>query len=151
LDAAGVRSVWSEVLAAVRGSSRSVEVMLSEATVRSVEGQVITLTHHSAPLVRRLSEQTNTELLTAALRATLGGEWQPRWEQDGAEQAPAEPPSPPPKSEPSPAVPEVGAGGAPEPEPAGGGEPEAGSSDQGTEDAAINLLAQQLGASKIDG
>jgi DNA polymerase-3 subunit gamma/tau len=151
LDAAGVRSVWSEVLAAVRGSSRSVGVMLSEATVRSVQGQVITLAHHSAPLVRRLSEQANTELLAAALRATLGGEWQPRWEHAGPEQAAAESPSPPPKAEPPPPAPAAEAGGEPEPEAAGAGESGPGSSDQGTEDAAINLLAQQLGASKIDG
>ncbi len=143
LEAAGVRSVWSEVLAAVRGSSRSVEVMLSEATVRSVDGQEITLTHQSAPLLRRLSDPANVALLAAALRATLGGEWQVRWEQGGTEPPPAQTPEPsPPVSAPdSPS----------EREPTGDGPPEPGRSEDGGEDAAINLLAEQLGASKIDG
>jgi DNA polymerase-3 subunit gamma/tau len=152
MDAAGVRSVWSEVLAAVRGRSRSLEVMLSQATVRSVDGRVITLTHQTAPLLRRLSDPANTEVVAAALQSALGGEWQVRWERGdpeaGPETAQPAPVPPPPKPEP-----ELEAAGEPEPEPeaAEDEEPDPGGPDRTTEDTAIGLLAQQLGASKIDG
>jgi DNA polymerase-3 subunit gamma/tau len=122
--------------------------------VRSVDGQLITLSHHSAPLVRRLSDPANAELLAAALRATLGGEWQLRWEQGGAEPT-AEPSLPPPQAEAAPtgAAPDPAGEAEPEPQPATAADekPGAGGSPQGTEDAAITLLAQHLGASKIDG
>ncbi|MGH3492265.1 MAG: DNA polymerase III subunit gamma and tau, partial [Sciscionella sp.] len=79
MDAAAVRSVWPEVLGAVRAASRSVEAMLSQATVRTVEGSAITLAHISAPLVRRLSETRNTEVVQGALQEAIGGTWEVNW------------------------------------------------------------------------
>src|SRR5690606_23377506 len=58
-DAAQMRGVWSEVRAKVRERSRTVEVMLSGATVRSVDGTRVVLVHDSAPLAKRLADARN--------------------------------------------------------------------------------------------
>jgi DNA polymerase-3 subunit gamma/tau len=76
LDATAVRRVWSELLAAVRNSSRSTEAMLTNAVVSEVDGNVVTITHSSAPLARRLAETRNTEAIANALSSVLGGTWQ---------------------------------------------------------------------------
>ncbi|MFS8100907.1 DNA polymerase III subunit gamma and tau [Lentzea alba] len=78
MDATAVRRVWSELLAAVRATSRSTEAMLTNATVSDVDGNIVTITHTSAPLARRLAEQRNTEAIATALSAVLGGTWQVR-------------------------------------------------------------------------
>ncbi|MGW3480588.1 DNA polymerase III subunit gamma and tau [Rhodococcus indonesiensis] len=71
-DAAAVRAVWSEVRSKVRERSRTVEVMLSGATVRSVDAGRIVLGHDSAPLVKRLVEPRNSAVIADALRAVFG-------------------------------------------------------------------------------
>ncbi|MCG8922101.1 DNA polymerase III subunit gamma and tau [Lentzea sp. CC55] len=78
MDATAVRRIWSELLAAVRASSRSTEAMLTNAVVSEVDGNVVTITHTSAPLARRLAEPRNTEAIAAALSTVLGGTWQVR-------------------------------------------------------------------------
>ncbi|MEV6712023.1 DNA polymerase III subunit gamma and tau [Lentzea sp. NPDC051208] len=78
MDATAVRRIWSELLAAVRASSRSTEAMLTNATVGEVDGNVVTITHTSPPLARRLAEPRNTEAIAAALSTVLGGTWQVR-------------------------------------------------------------------------
>ncbi|MET8756547.1 DNA polymerase III subunit gamma and tau [Lentzea sp. NPDC004782] len=78
LDATAVRRVWSELLSAVRSSSRSTEAMLTNAMVGEVDGNVVTIAHTSAPLARRLAEPRNTEAIANALAAVLGGTWQVR-------------------------------------------------------------------------
>jgi DNA polymerase-3 subunit gamma/tau len=78
MDATAVRRVWSELLAAVRNSSRSTEAMLTNAMVGDVDGNVVTITHTSAPLARRLAEPRNTEAIANALSSVLGGTWQVR-------------------------------------------------------------------------
>ncbi|HUQ60092.1 DNA polymerase III subunit gamma and tau [Lentzea sp.] len=78
LDAAAVRKIWSELLTAVRSTSRSTEAMLTNAMVSEVDGNVVTVTHTSAPLARRLAEPRNTEAISNALSAVLGGTWQVR-------------------------------------------------------------------------
>jgi DNA polymerase-3 subunit gamma/tau len=80
IDAAAVRRVWPDLLAAIRKipGGRSTEAMLTQATVYSVEGSVVTLTHNAEPLARRLSEVHNAEKIAAALHTVLGGEWQVR-------------------------------------------------------------------------
>ncbi|WP_312859800.1 DNA polymerase III subunit gamma and tau, partial [Pseudonocardia bannensis] len=88
LDAAAVRRVWSEILAAARQRSRSTEALLVNATVRSVDGDTLLLTIGSAPLARRLSDQRNTEVITEALRAVLGVQWRVRCEHGDAAAAP---------------------------------------------------------------
>jgi DNA polymerase-3 subunit gamma/tau len=80
VDAATVRQAWPKLLGAIRQipGGRSTEAMLTQATVYSVEGSAVTLTHAAEPLARRLSEQHNAEKIAAALRTVLGGEWQVR-------------------------------------------------------------------------
>jgi DNA polymerase-3 subunit gamma/tau len=77
LDAAAVRRVWPELLAAIRKipGGRSTEAMLTQATVQSVEGSTVVLTHSAAPLARRLAEQHNSEKIATALHDVLGGSW----------------------------------------------------------------------------
>ncbi|MET4047669.1 MULTISPECIES: DNA polymerase III subunit gamma and tau [unclassified Rhodococcus (in: high G+C Gram-positive bacteria)] len=74
-DAAAVRAVWSEVRTKVRERSRTVEVMLSGASVRAVEVDSITLGHDSAPLAKRLGEPRNADVIRDALRDVFGVDW----------------------------------------------------------------------------
>ncbi|SMD21379.1 DNA polymerase III subunit gamma and tau [Lentzea albidocapillata] len=78
MDATAVRRIWSDLLAAVRATSRSTEAMLTNAVVSEVDGNVVTITHTSAPLARRLAESRNTEAIATALASVLGGTWQVR-------------------------------------------------------------------------
>ena len=57
---------------------RSLEAMLTQATVATVEGNALTLTHKSEPLARRLSDQDNARKIAGALTDVLGGDWQVR-------------------------------------------------------------------------
>jgi DNA polymerase III subunit gamma/tau len=90
LDAAAVRRVWSEVLAAARAQSRSIEAMLVNATVRAVEGDTLVLGIGAPSLARRLSESRNADIVSAALHTVLGVRWQVRCESGDA---PATPPA----------------------------------------------------------
>lgn len=74
-DAAAVRSLWPTVRDKVRRRSRTTEVMLAGATVRAVEGDTLVLTHESAPLARRLCEQRNADVIAEALKDALGVNW----------------------------------------------------------------------------
>jgi DNA polymerase-3 subunit gamma/tau len=67
--------VWSEVRAKVRERSRTVEVMLSGATVRAVDGDRLILSHASAPLAKRLVEPRNAEVIRDAMREVFGLDW----------------------------------------------------------------------------
>jgi DNA polymerase III subunit gamma/tau len=80
LDAAAVRRVWSEVLAAARTQSRSIEAMLVNATVRAVQGDILVLGIGAPSLARRLSEPRNADVVSAALHSVLGVRWQIRCE-----------------------------------------------------------------------
>ena len=80
LDAAGIRNAWPDLMKALRkfAGGRSLEAMLTQATVATVEGNAVTLTHKSEPLSRRLSDQDNARKIAGALSDVLGGEWQVR-------------------------------------------------------------------------
>jgi len=78
--AAAVRTLWPTVRDKVRQRSRTTEVMLAGATVRAVEGDTLVLTHESAPLAKRLSEQRNADVIAEALKDALGVDWQVRCE-----------------------------------------------------------------------
>ena len=92
VDAAAVRRVWSEILAAARQQSRSTGAMLVNATVRAVEGDVLVLSIASEALARRLSETRNTDVVADALHAVLGVRWRVRC--DPGDAAPAAPTRP---------------------------------------------------------
>lgn len=100
-DAAAVRAVWSEVRAKVRERSRTVEVMLSGASVAAVRDNTIVLAHESAPLAKRLVEPRNADVIRDALKDLFGVDWAVQCETGLA--APAAPPkqvSPQPKKSP---------------------------------------------------
>ncbi|GAA5161579.1 DNA polymerase III subunit gamma and tau [Amycolatopsis dongchuanensis] len=78
VDAAAIRRIWPDLLAAIRKTSRSTEAMLTHATVQSVEGSLVVLSHTAEPLARRLSEARNADFIAAALHEVLGGSWQVR-------------------------------------------------------------------------
>jgi DNA polymerase III subunit gamma/tau len=115
MDATAVRRIWSELLAAVRATSRSTEAMLTNATVGEVDGNVVTITHTSAPLARRLAESRNTEAIATALASVLGGTWQVRCTH-GAPGAAAQASTPAKVARPAPTRPSQ-AGSARQPEP----------------------------------
>ncbi|WP_137726310.1 DNA polymerase III subunits gamma/tau [Prescottella subtropica] len=104
-DAAAIRAVWSEVRAKVRDRSRTVEVMLSGATVRSVDGARVVLGHDSAPLAKRLVEPRNSDVVRAALHDVFGGDWEVTCEHGAAPAAEAAPSQPAPQQAKAPAVP----------------------------------------------
>ncbi len=93
--AAAVRTLWPTVRDKVRQRSRTTEVMLAGATVRAVEGDTLVLTHESAPLAKRLCEQRNADVIAEALKDALGVDWRVRCEAGTATvTATEEPPAP---------------------------------------------------------
>ncbi|WP_410595888.1 DNA polymerase III subunit gamma and tau [Amycolatopsis sp. lyj-23] len=96
MDAAAIRNVWPQLMTALRKftGGRSLEAMLTQATVASVEGNAVTLTHKSEPLARRLSDQDNARKIAGALTDVLGGDWQVRCVHGNAPAAPAARPQP---------------------------------------------------------
>ncbi|RJQ85806.1 DNA polymerase III subunit gamma and tau [Amycolatopsis panacis] len=80
VDEAGIRAIWPQLLAALRKftGGRSLEAMLTQATVVEVSGSTVTLTHKSEPLSRRLNDHDNARKIAAALADVLPGEWQVR-------------------------------------------------------------------------
>ncbi len=73
----------------VRQRSRTTEVMLAGATVRAVEGNTLVLTHESAPLAKRLCEQRNADVIAEALKDALGVDWRVRCDTGAPAQQPA--------------------------------------------------------------
>jgi DNA polymerase III subunit gamma/tau len=90
-SAAAVRSMWTTVREKVRQRSRTTEVMLAGAIVRAVEGDTLVLSHESAPLAKRLSEQRNADVIREALKDALGVDWKIRCEAGTNVAAPAAP------------------------------------------------------------
>jgi DNA polymerase III subunit gamma/tau len=178
IDAAAVRRVWSEILAAAKQRSRSTGALLVNATVRAIEGDVIVLAIGSEPLARRLSEQRNTDVIADALHAVLGVRWRVRCDhgdappsasaRPAASRAPAPPqrPSRPAPTRPAPtrrSAPEEAEPLPPEPpdedappddEEAMMAEAAADSASPAVrrdpEEVAIELLSAQLGATAMD-
>jgi DNA polymerase III subunit gamma/tau len=145
-NAAAVRSMWTTVREKVRQRSRTTEVMLAGAIVRAVEDNTLVLSHESAPLAKRLSEQRNADVIREALKDALGVDWKIRCE------AGAAPPSAPPPPADDPAVPAQPPRDEDEESmlaEAGNDTSEAPRRDP--EEAALELLQNELGARRIDG
>jgi DNA polymerase-3 subunit gamma/tau len=146
-DAAAVRSMWSTVRDKVRERSRTIDVMLAGAIVRAVDGDTLVLAHQSAPLAKRLTEQRNVDVIRDALKDALGVNWRLRCEVGAGEPAPAAEPLPP----------------EPEPDQADNQRAEeedmiaearddtAAAPRRDPEEAALELLQNELGARRIDG
>jgi len=94
-SAAAVRTLWPTVRDKVRQRSRTTEVMLAGATVRAVEDNTLVLSHDSPPLAKRLSEQRNADVIAEALKDALGVNWRVRCEAGGPAAAAPEAPPPP--------------------------------------------------------
>jgi DNA polymerase-3 subunit gamma/tau len=163
-NAAAVRTLWPTVRDKVRQRSRTTEVMLAGATVRSVEGNTLVLSHESAPLAKRLSEQRNADVIAEALKDALGVDWRVRCEAGAsttvAPQAAAAPPRPverpsrrvvPP---PPPAEPAVDAESDQRAEEesmlAEANQDDESAPRRDPEEAALELLQSELGARRID-
>jgi DNA polymerase-3 subunit gamma/tau len=142
--------MWPTVRDKVRERSRTTEVMLAGATVRAVEGNTLVLTHESAPLAKRLSEQRNSDVIAEALKDALGVNWRVRCETGSP--AVAEVTAVPAKEEPA-AVPEVDSAQRDEEENmlAEAGQGDSGAPRRDPEEVALELLQSELGARRIDG
>jgi DNA polymerase-3 subunit gamma/tau len=70
-----VRRVWPEVLTAVQRRRRTTQILLESATVARVDGNVLMLTMPSAGMARRVVETANADLLRSALHEVLGVDW----------------------------------------------------------------------------
>jgi len=163
-SAAAVRTLWPTVRDKVRQRSRTTEVMLAGATVRAVEGNTLVLVHESAPLAKRLSEQRNADVIAEALKDALGVDWRVRCEAGAASplpEAPVAPPRPverparrvvPPPLTPAEAPADAESAQRAEEESmlaeAGQDDPSAPRRDP--EEAALELLQNELGARRID-
>ncbi|WP_025736417.1 DNA polymerase III subunits gamma/tau [Mycobacterium genavense] len=167
LNVAAIRTIWREVRDKVRERSRTTEVMLADATVRALDGDTLVLSHPSAPLAKRLCEQRNADAIAGALNELLGVSWRVRCEAGESAASVAEPPVrktatptrrgaalPPPEEEPA-----VNDAVAAESAQRDGEEhmlAEAGRTDSSAprrdpEEAALELLQNELGARRIDG
>jgi DNA polymerase-3 subunit gamma/tau len=142
-----VRSMWTTVREKVRNLRRPTDVMLDGAIVLAVEGDTLVLSHPSAPLAKRLVEQRNSDIIREALKDALGVDWKIRCETGTG--------PPPPAAVPEPDDPVVSA-----PPPRHEDEEdmlaEAGNdtsevSRRDPEEAALELLQNELGARRIDG
>jgi DNA polymerase-3 subunit gamma/tau len=144
LNAAAVRSMWSTVREKVRQRSRTTEVMLAGAMVRAVDGDTLVLSHESAPLAKRLVEQRNSDVLRDALKDALGVDWKIR-----CEAGPAAPAAAPEPESVAPSAPQRDDDEEDMLAEAGNDTSEAPRRDP--EEAALELLQNELGARRIDG
>ncbi len=163
-NAAAVRTLWPTVRDKVRQRSRTTEVMLAGATVRAVDGDTLVLSHESAPLAKRLSEQRNADVIAEALKDALGVDWRVRCEAGAASPAPETPvapprpverpprrmvPPPPPPTE-APADSDTDERAEEESMLAEAGQDDASTPRRDPEEAALELLQNELGARRID-
>ena len=163
-NAAAVRTLWPTVRDKVRERSRTTEVMLAGATVRAVEGNTLVLSHESAPLAKRLSEQRNADVIAEALKDALGVDWRVRCEAGAASPAPEAPvapprpverpsrrmvPPPPPPTD-APADSDTDERAEEESMLAEAGQDDAATPRRDPEEAALELLQNELGARRID-
>jgi DNA polymerase-3 subunit gamma/tau len=75
MDAVAIRQLWPAVLDAVKRGKQRTRALLHDAQVASVDGDLITLTAPSPTLARMISEDSNVEVVRAALRDEVGGDW----------------------------------------------------------------------------
>ncbi len=137
--------MWTTVREKVRQRSRTIDVMLAGAIVRAVQGDTLVLSHESAPLAKRLVEQRNSDVIREALKDALGVDWKIQCEAGGGpapvvaepvRPAPVAAPRPPGDDEESMLADVVHEVAGPRRDP---------------EEAALELLQNELGARRIEG
>ena len=158
IDVTDVRRVWPEVLLAVQRHRRTTQILLESATVVGVDGATLKLSMPSTGMARRVLEQANADLLRAALAEVLGVKWTIACEAAGGE--PSDRPRGGATPAGRPAANAAGAGGTvpPPDEPPdddipddyGSPPPTGPAAVKDPEEAAIELLATQLGAKRVD-
>ena len=140
--AAAVRSIWTTLRDKVSERSKSVNAMLSDAIVRAVEGDTLVLSHPAPTLVKRLGEQRNADVISDALKDALGVDWKIRCELAAA------------TAPPLPLAPVDGVERAQRAEEdsmlAEAGSDDAQAPRRDPEEAALELLQNELGARRID-
>jgi DNA polymerase-3 subunit gamma/tau len=92
VDVEAVRAAWGDIRAKVGENDKVIQVMLSAAVVRAVEGTTLVISHDTAPLVARLSDARASSAVGAAMAQVFGGEWSMRCVHMPADAAPAGPP-----------------------------------------------------------
>ena len=144
--------MWPTVRDKVRQRSRTTEVMLAGATVRAVEDNTLVLSHASAPLAKRLSEQRNADVIAEALKDALGVSWRVRCEV-GTESPAASAPSPARQEAPPEEPADADSAQRDEEEHmlAEAGRTERSAPRRDPEEVALELLQNELGARRIDG
>jgi len=135
LDAAAVRRQWPTVRDRVGQRSKSINAMLSDAIVRTLEGDTLILSHPAVTLAKRLDEQRNVDAIREALKDVLGVDWKVRCEPAAAAADP-QPVDAARRAEEDSMLAEAGSET---------GEP------RDPEEAALELLQNELGARRIDG
>jgi DNA polymerase-3 subunit gamma/tau len=139
--------MWPTVREKVRQRSRTIDVMLAGAIVRAVDGDTLVLSHESAPLAKRLVEQRNSDVIREALKDALGVDWKIRCEA-GSQGPAATAAAPEPKSAP-PSAPQRNEDEEDMLAEAGNDTSEVARRDP--EEAALELLQNELGARRVDG
>ena len=105
VDSTAVRQIWPELLSQVGQRSKPTLALLLNATVHTVEGDMLVLSMPTVGLARQLNQESRAEHIRAALHNLLSGQWQVRCVHGdgGSGGAPAEapprrtPPPPPPQ------------------------------------------------------
>ncbi len=137
-DAAAIRRQWTTVMDKVRERSRTLSAMLAGAMVSTVDGTTLVLSHESANLAKRLGEQRNLDVIQDALRDALGLQWRVRYEVGAPDLTPTTPAAPDPDDEEEVTMLAEAASSEPPPR-------------RDPEEAALELLQNELGARRIDG
>ncbi|MDQ3735129.1 MAG: DNA polymerase III subunit gamma and tau [Actinomycetota bacterium] len=146
LTVVDLRRLWPDILESIKQRKRTTAALLMSANVLAVEGSVLKLGINSSGLMRRLSEEMNTEIIRAALADKLGVDWQVQTVVDAGEEQQSLPTTDSAAvaaadgSNDVGAIEEVG-----EPDPGGSTEP------IDSEQAALSLLREELGAQPVDG
>jgi DNA polymerase-3 subunit gamma/tau len=176
VDVTDVRRLWPEVLEAVKRQRRTTQILLEQATVSTLSGRTLRLAMPTTGLARKVEEAGNADVLRAALREILGVDWTIRCETGADGGASADPGRRPEPAAASTASRDSGTGRgtitasarrpAPPAAPAPAGPPDeddipddyddldpgrSGGAVIDPEQAAIELLAAELGARPLDG
>jgi DNA polymerase III subunit gamma/tau len=75
LDAADLRRIWPDVLERVKQVNRTTRALLETTQVTSVDGAAVTLSISTEPLSRLLSTEANLEVITGAISSLIAGAW----------------------------------------------------------------------------
>jgi len=74
LDAAALRTAWTDVLVAVKERKRTAHAQLADAQVKEVTGRTLVLGFQHAPILRQFQASTGPDVLREALQASLGAD-----------------------------------------------------------------------------